>query len=489
MANLTRRGAANVTTDLDKLAILFQIRAAALGIPAKIAQDFAYRCDLLSDHIEKHATRLAGESDEEAEDDDFETASKKAAIDETGTSIEPGPDNNGFDANQIGDEVAGPLDIITPPDEPWMAGHFTQEKFVSLAEKQQSGELASNAASGKADAKLASLDASLAKLAKLAKLAAVGPMTDMQAELAIKRLTELDAALSEAGAELEVLAGAVLVKQKGLDAEHKKILQALKDALPTTITGQKATILKVRSAIIKYTKSPERKPPGYEQMKSPNVNDPKEKGGALFLRIEEKLGAEIAKQVEIIAETVKEELSHLSTPVRGLKYELDNVSKTASGKSAGVLDMVIKFRSWIASQIGKMMMLFKLGSQAIDGAAKSITDAIAKADDEYAMVSKTASGSGAANAAFLRQSPLKNKILQAVAKHYDTSVSAIMDELTDPDAEALYEYIGNDAGLQTLVYREFSKTAKAKKSEDVVADDEDEASAKKANSDYNLFGR
>jgi hypothetical protein len=417
MAKLTRRGAANVTTDLDKLANLFQSRAAALGIPEKIASDFAYRCDLLSDHIEKHATRLAGESDEEAEDEESETASKKAAIDETGTSIEPGPDNNGFDANQIGDEVAGPLDIITPPDEPWMAGHFTQEKFVALAEKQQSGELASNAAAGKADAKLASLDASLAKLAKLA---AVGTMTDIQAELAIKKLTELDAALSEAEAELQVLAGAILAKQKGLEAEHKKILQNLKDNLPQTITGQKAAILKVRSAIIRYTKGPERKPPGYEQMKSTDVENIKEKGGALFLRIEEKLGAEIAKQVEIIAETVKEELTHLSAPVRGLKYELENTPKTASGKSAGVLDVIVKFRSWLASQIGKMMVLFKLGSQAIDGAAKSITDAIANAEDEFAMV---------------------------------------------------------------------SKTAKSKKSEDVVADDEDAPPAKKANAGYNLFGR
>ena len=205
----------------------------------------------------------------------------------------------------------------------------------------------------------------------------------------------------------------------------KKVLQNLKDNLPQTITGQKAAILKVRSAIIKYTKSPERKPPGYEQMKSLNVEDAKEKGGALFLRIEEKLGAEIAKQVEIIAETVKEELTHLVAPVRGLKYELENVSKTASGKSAGMLEMVVKFRSWIASPIGKMMMLFKLGSQSIDGAANAIASAIANAEDEYAMV---------------------------------------------------------------------SKTAKSKKSEDVVADDEEEAPmkaspAKKANSDYNLFGR
>lgn len=67
---------------------------------------------------------------------------------------------------------------------------------------------------------------------------------------------------------------------------------------------------------------------------------------------------------------------------------------------------------------------------------------------------KTAGGSGAANAAYLRQSPLKNKILQAVAKHYGTSVSAIEAELTDPDAEAVFEYIGNDAGLQMQVYRD-----------------------------------
>lgn len=70
---------------------------------------------------------------------------------------------------------------------------------------------------------------------------------------------------------------------------------------------------------------------------------------------------------------------------------------------------------------------------------------------------KTAGGSGAANAEYLRGAPpaLKNKILQAVAKHYGTTTSAIMSELTDPDAEAVFEYIGNDAALQMQVYREF----------------------------------
>lgn len=68
---------------------------------------------------------------------------------------------------------------------------------------------------------------------------------------------------------------------------------------------------------------------------------------------------------------------------------------------------------------------------------------------------KNGGGSGAANAAYLRQSPLSDKVLRAVAKHYGVSTSEIKGELTDPDAEALYEYIGNDKALQMQVYRDF----------------------------------
>lgn len=365
MPKLTRRGAANVTTDLDKIANLFQSRAAALGVPDKIAQDFAYRCDLLSDHIEKYAARMA-------------------ADDETGTSVEPAPSNQGFDANAIGDEKAGPLEIITPPDEPWMAGEFTQQEFQALREKQQSGEMAENAAAGKADPKLASIEASIARLAKLA---AVGTMTDTQAEAAVKKLVELDAALTEIEAEIQALAGAALKRQKGLEAEHKKVLEALKGQLPQTIAGQKASILQVRTAIIKYTKVPERKRPGFEQMRSTDVDSITDKGGDLIGRIEAELGAEIAKKVGEIADTVYEELTHLRPVVRGLKYEVENAPRTASDRTAGVLDILLKFRAWIAGQLGKIMSLFDLGSRAIDSAADSLLKSLGEAEKA---ISKTA---------------------------------------------------------------------------------------------------
>ena len=392
MAKLTRRGAANVTTDLDKIASLFQNRAAALGVPEKIAHDFAYRCDLLSDHIEKYATRLAAaEGDETAEEEEAPAVAgkKKAAVDETGTSVEPAPSNQGFDANEIGDLKAGPLEIITPPDEPWMAGEFTQERFVALREKQQSGELAANAAAGKADPKLASsLEASIAKLAKLA---AVGTLTDTQAEAAVKKLLELENALTEVEAEVEKLAGAALAKQKGLEAEHKKVLAMLKDNLPQTIVGQKAQILKVRTAILKYTKTPERKRPGFEQMKSTDVENIDEKGGDLYGRIEREISKEIAEKVALIADTVWEELTHIKPVVRGLKYEVENAPKTASARTAGVLDVILKFRAWIGDKIGQIMSLFKLGTGAIDSAADSLIKSLGDAEKA---LSKTASAKG-----------------------------------------------------------------------------------------------
>lgn len=71
---------------------------------------------------------------------------------------------------------------------------------------------------------------------------------------------------------------------------------------------------------------------------------------------------------------------------------------------------------------------------------------------------------GAENAAYLSSLPpqMKSDILRNVAKHYGVSVAEIEDELTDPDAEALYEYIANDNALRMLVYRGFKRAASVK---------------------------
>ena len=131
MANLTRKGARNLTAALDLIANTIQKNPELLGIDNRIAKDFALRCDLLSDVVEKRAVQNY-------------PLNRKAGVDETGLSVDFS--NGGFDANAIGDVVPGPLEIIEPPSEPWMDDHFTQENFMELGEMEQSGELAAAAA-------------------------------------------------------------------------------------------------------------------------------------------------------------------------------------------------------------------------------------------------------------------------------------------------------------------------------------------------------
>lgn len=92
--------------------------------------------------------------------------------------------------------------------------------------------------------------------------------------------------------------------------------------------------------------------------------------------------------------------------------------------------------------------------------AKILTAAMKDLGPKVAsQIEKVAASSGAANAAYLNGlSPqMKAKILNNVADHYGVSIREIEVELTDPDAEALYEYIANDNALRMQVYRDFSQ--------------------------------
>lgn len=131
---MTRKGACAVTTDLDKLATTFETHWEAMGVPERIAHDFALRCDLLSDAIDAKLTQIE--------------ASVDSPVDETGLSVEP--DGEGFDANAIADDVGGPHEQES--DESYMSGEFSQQETHELRDRQESGSLPA------ADPRRASLD-------------------------------------------------------------------------------------------------------------------------------------------------------------------------------------------------------------------------------------------------------------------------------------------------------------------------------------------
>ena len=100
MSKLTREGARNLTSTIDRVASAVQENAALLGIDPKIAMDFAHRCDMISDAVETQAVT---------------NFPKNADVAEEIGEVEPGP------------IVDGEVDHDA-------AGHFTQEQFHQLTD-------------------------------------------------------------------------------------------------------------------------------------------------------------------------------------------------------------------------------------------------------------------------------------------------------------------------------------------------------------------
>ena len=144
---MTKKGALEVTADLDRIAQLFQEEWDALGIPQHIAMDYAKRTDMVSDAIER-----------------------AAGIDRSAAAS-----NGGWDPEQIGEEVGGPQ--VQDPDEPYMKGEFTQQENRELRERQEAGDMGPDRTVEEPQAPTPGVQASfsgLVKALKAGKLDAAG---------------------------------------------------------------------------------------------------------------------------------------------------------------------------------------------------------------------------------------------------------------------------------------------------------------------------
>ena len=139
---LTKQAAEHTGNALDVAADLVTKNAAAAGINPKIAEKFAYQCDLISDHMAKAAG--------------FDIAKLAAAR----TADE--------DPSQIGEEKSGPKE--QDGDESFMNGEFSQQENRELREKVQTGDLSNKGISLEPQAPHAGVQAALANGTKLAAL-------------------------------------------------------------------------------------------------------------------------------------------------------------------------------------------------------------------------------------------------------------------------------------------------------------------------------
>lgn len=123
-----KEAAIKVTNHLDYVANLISKNAGVLGINQNMAETFAKQCDLISDRIERNAGVVRNAEN--------------------------------FNAENVGREVAGPLENQNPQSKEYLNGEFTNQENRELRTKVESNR--HNGLSTKPDAPSPGKQASVA---------------------------------------------------------------------------------------------------------------------------------------------------------------------------------------------------------------------------------------------------------------------------------------------------------------------------------------
>ena len=352
MAEITKRGTQEVVKVLDRIATLFQQDHNALGIPETVAVDMAYRCDLLSDALESNIN--------------------KSALDELDIVKE-----DGFDPDDIGREVGGPVEAIDK-DEPYMNDHFTQQNLRDLREHQEAGDLgestneeAQSATPGKqASEDQTEMAAAIEYLAQVQKTAAVGIMSDKEASNYVKELTALEGQVAELQMEIQSVAGGLMAKKDEIEKEHKKLLAEFGGKLPETLKGQGKAIYELKEALISYTKVAGMRKPTAQVIQDETLD-----------KVAEQFSEDMRDAIaEIFDAVIKENSKPVKAALKSLKYATTKAGSVDT-KEAGFMD----FLQQVGSFFGKM---FKPLSRVIELASKSINRSTKKALASWAALEK-----------------------------------------------------------------------------------------------------
>lgn len=391
MPSISKRGARQVTNDIDRIASLVSDKFEVLGIPEKVATDFVRRLDFISDQIERTAGMEPGQGD---------------------------ASNGGFNPNEVGEKEVGPHSHDS--DESYMTDEFTQKEFSELHDAVTKGEqgLGSNKAASDDEEeedkkeedkeesdKEASIEANLQEARKLASdmvreaadsISKMPGFSPMQLRQKIDQLSDIENELTKIAKEYED----VLKKMKGLEKEHKAGVSALKKAA-SEMREKGKYVVEAKKGLLEFTAYLQDKRPGIEQMiATEETVKSGQKAGDFFGRIAAKLGQEVSEQVATIYEETKEDLTHTKMAVRGLKI----VTKTAGAsedqlRTAGLADTVVSIKEWLADKadsVTKTLFQFaggvmrwvkgfiertKMVGKASDSLKSSISDAEKMIDD------------------------------------------------------------------------------------------------------------
>jgi hypothetical protein len=355
---MTKKGAIQVTSALDNLAQLFEDRHSTMGVPARVAKEFALRCDLLADFIEK-----------------------KAGLKKALTGDDPVKEP-GFNPEEVGEEVGGPIE--GDGDESYMDDEFTQQENRELRERVEDGDLGMTPVEDEQKpqpGKQANFTLAAAVDALNRGItAAVGKMSDAEVTGYIKDLTAAEAQLGEIELEIAKVAGELLKRKEDLEASHKKMLDEFGDKLPETVKGEKKKITELRECLFSYTKVSRENAPSAKVFKEKSLE-----------QIEVQLGAAVRKAVSDIMDVVnKENMSITKASLKDLAYSV----KTGAQHEAGVMDFLTAVGNFFSKIFKPLVNLFDKAASVIKRSVDNATDIYADYEKAMKAVGKTAAEDG-----------------------------------------------------------------------------------------------
>jgi len=296
---LTRGGASQLTASIDQIANTVQKNAAILGIDPKIAQDFSYRCDLISDAVETTATINFPKQAE-------------AAVDE------------------IGAETKGP--IYEEDKDPDLKGQFTQADFSELTRLEDKGALG-NAANSKV------LASEISELGRL--LEAASKMEDVYVRGydglmgQVRQLSEIEDQINELQAQIDAAVGPLLEARSALDKDQKKVHATIKKEYKDSLT-------KIGNVTVETKSKASRAAAMLKVSARKGTMD--SQFAELITALEAKFEIEIGEFAKTTMESLRQTNKSMAISFKGFELE-DQVM--VQGKTAGLVEMLTRFQSWL----------------------------------------------------------------------------------------------------------------------------------------------
>jgi len=317
--NLTRSGARAFTETLDRIATAVQHNAALLGLPSNIATDFAFRCDLVSDAVEKQAAA------------NFPL--KQAD----------------FNADEIGEEVPGPL--VDDPPNAQIDEHFTQEKFHELTEMADAEEAADKLASLMEEA-----DRVMEAAMPTINVQGFRGFTDQ-----VRRLDELSTEIEMLEAELEAATSGLLSRKKDLDKEMKAAVEVLKKDYKENLSAQGNVIIERKTALV----DAQARLAVVARRRTPQkVRD------ELLAALAEEYGESIRQRLPELENALREEKKTMAVAFKG--FELEMRTASVADKNAGVLDKLVRFREWLVGGLKRIVGMAEQATRLFKGVGRKM---------------------------------------------------------------------------------------------------------------------